>query len=489
MRPGFVVVVRTFNRPVAVRTLIEDLVRETPPNVPLKVAVFDDASGFDNAAAKQLCAEQRWAWVRHPSNHGKRRAWQAFNAMFHWVKVHAHPMDLVVFLDDDMRLCRDFFARVATAWRSIRDRRKSTMHLMVDCQRQGATCWTAYEPKRHNEHVSIIQWVDGAFVADYSFFRTLAWRLQPIGVSRWAHNPNLSTGVGRQVSQRLVSAGRKLFQVNRSLVVHTQIASRMNPGLRNEQRLETVDFVDGEQERDRLSAVATPHIEASLASIPERHKQLNAVLTAMRPQVDVLRVYLNRYKGTPGWVRRLADEVVHSDDEGDRGDAGKFYWCEQAKGIQLTLDDDIHYPSSYADAMAAAVLRYERRAAVGIHGVVLREPMLSYYADRQSLHFAAELPDDQPVHVLGTGCLAYDADALPLERADFELPNMADVWFALKAQEHEVPLVALARPKDWLRPLPTAGQTIYDTHRHDDHPQTEAVRRRWPFKLHHPPSR
>lgn len=488
MNPGFVVVIRTYNRPMVLADLLDDLARETPPNVPLKVAVFDDASTQDTSVAEALCADQGWAWIRHPTNHGKRRAWEAFNAMFAWVRAHAHPMDLVVFLDDDMRLCRDFFAHVAKVWRSVRDRRKSTLHLMIDSQRQGKTCWTAFTPRRHNSETSIIQWVDGAFVADYSFFRTLGWRVQPIAPKRWAHNPRMSTGVGRQISQRLVAAKRLLLQVNRSLVVHTQGRSRMNPGLRSGQRLETVAYVDGDGERDRLSAVTTPSVEASLASIPQRHKQLRHVLTTLREQVDVLRVYLNGYKGTPGWVRRLADEVVHSDDEGDRGDAGKFFWCEQARGVQLTVDDDLSYPDNYVETMVQAVQRYEHKAAVGVHGVLLREPMLSYYADRQSLHFATELPQDQSVHVLGTGCLAYHADAIPLKRADFELPNMADVWFALKAQRLEMPLVALARPKDWLGPLPTSGPTIYDKHKRDDKLQTKAIRRIWPWKT-YPASR
>lgn len=487
MSGGFVVVVRTFNRPARLLELLEDIVRERPPNVLLRVVVFDDASRIDNTLARQLCDEQGWAWVRHPQNFGKRKAWRAFDTMFRWLKPKLHPLDLCVFLDDDMRLCRGFFAQIASSWRSIRDRRKSTLHLMVDRSRQGKTCWTAIEPKPYNDCATRIQWVDGSFVADASFFRALHWRMQPVPQSRWQTNPKLSTGVGRQISQRLVAASRNLYQVKRSLVVHAQCDSRMNPGLRKSQRLETVDFVDGEQEAARLSTVHVEHIEASVASIPHRQKQLQQVLARLRGQVDVLRVYLNGYKGTPGWVRRYADAVVHSSDEGDRGDVGKFFWCERARGVQLTVDDDIAYPDGYAQSLVAVLRRFDMRSAVGVHGVLLREPMLSYYQDRTSLHFATELPQDTPVHVLGTGCLAYHADAIPLRLSDFERPNMADVWFALAAQRHQLPLVAVARSANWLTALPTGGPTIYDAHRHDDAVQTEAIRRIWPWKARLPP--
>jgi hypothetical protein len=485
MMGGFVVAVRTFNRPARLLELLEDLVRERPPNAELRVTVFDDHSTIDNTQARTLCAEQGWRWVRHPRNFGKRKAWRAFDVMFRWLKAELHPRDLCVFLDDDMRLCEGFFARVARTWKGIRDRRKSTLHLMVDASRRGHSCWTAIPPKRVSDEVALIQWVDGSFVADSSFFRALHWRVDAIPPSRWASNPHLSTGVGRQLSQRLVAASRNLYQVNRSLVVHAQCDSRMNPGLRKTQRLETVDFVDGESACDALSTVVAEHVEASVASIPQRHKQLRSVLATLRGQVDVLRVYLNGYKGTPGWVRHYADDVVHSDRAGDRGDAGKFYWCQQGRGVQLTVDDDIAYPDGYAQSMVAVLRRFGMKVGAGVHGVLLREPLLSYYADRTSLHFASELEQDTPVHVLGTGCLAYHAESLALKLEDFEAPNMADVWFALAAQRQRLPLVAIARRKDWLRPLPTSGPTIYDAHRHDDAAQTRAIRRIWPWQ---PPS-
>jgi hypothetical protein len=194
-------------------------------------------------------------------------------------------------------------------------------------------------------------------------------------------------------------------------------------------------------------------------------------------------VYLNGYKDVPSWLcNKPTIEVARSQDYGDRGDAGKFWWSNKWEGYCFTCDDDLVYPRDYVRRMLTAVNRFHRRVAVGLHGVVVDEKMLSFYRIPRRDHWRVASSEYRPVNVLGTGVLAYHTDMMTVTPTDFEIPNMADVWFALLCQRREVPCVTIPRAPNWLTLLPT-GETIYDRHKNDDKVQTDAIRRVWPWRL------
>jgi hypothetical protein len=212
----------------------------------------------------------------------------------------------------------------------------------------------------------------------------------------------------------------------------------------------------GAEARASALAVRVRHepVLASLASVAGREDSLQQVVERLLPQVDVLRVYLNRYAEVPGFLRRARVEVCRSQEHGDRGDAGKFFWADDhSPGYRLTCDDDLVYPEDYVVRMLAAVERYDRRTVIGLHGVLLKQPLRGYYVpeDRGVLRFPVEQAADRCVHVLGTGTVAYHTSGIRLRRRDFQARNMADVWLAAQAQVQRVPLVAIARPRGWVR--------------------------------------
>lgn len=492
MRPIYVVI-KTYNRPKPALRLLRDLRRELPKDHPCRVYVFDDGSSHDYSEVESFAMKEtvgpsktHWTYHRFKTNHGKIFAWQMVTSIFQILKGDGVLGALTFFLDDDMRLCRSFFRRAIETWGKIQQPKKATLHLMIDSSRQGQPCWTAYPPVRIDEHVTRTQWVDGAFMCDREFFGAINFRIDPIPRSRWGPGSTASTGVGSQLSKRLHNGGFGMYQVNRSLVVHTQVPSEYNPEDRQAHPLDTVDFVDEDIEAKLLSEGPMDAVQASLASVPERDESLARVVEALLPQVDLLRVYLNGYESVPGFLRTPEVVVARSQDHGDLGDAGKFFWCEENEGYQLVCDDDLAYPADYAMRMVGAIERHDREAVVGLHGVLLREPMLSYYADRHAQHFSSRVDKASAVHVLGTGCMAYHAHTLVVRRRDFELPNMADVWMGLVCQRQRTPMMMVSREEGWLTALPTKGSTIYDTHRNSDGPQTEAVRRVWPWRIYQP---
>lgn len=471
------VCIKSCNRPVQLANLLRDLSREVQGlRTPIKITVYDDGSDprppsrelFDLFDGPVL----RFHWL---PRHGKARAWELHNLMYDALQRDMRKGDLALFFDDDMRLCRRFFKRLLEAWKEVRSPKTATLHLMKDSSRQHATCWTGVRPEKVSPTIRKIQWVDGTFVASWQALAAIAWRLDPIPLSRWEGFPGRSTGVGEQLSVRLHEKGMSLYQVEGSLVVHADVPSQYNASERRRTTLSTVDFVDGPDECRRLARAE--RIEASLASIPSRVDCLEKVVEALLPQVDLLRCFLNGYDEVPRFLEH--DRIVVA-SAGDLGDRGKFFWCEEPDGIQLICDDDIFYPPDYAAGMLRALERHGRKAVVGVHGVKLREPFNAYYQDRTVVHFALALQRDAQQDILGTGCLAYDPATIQVRRRDFREPNMADVWFGLIAQREGVPLVAVQRKAGWLKPQPDVPDAIYG--RPDVADRTSAVLReewRW----------
>lgn len=218
-------------------------------------------------------------------------------------------------------------------------------------------------------------------------------------------------------------------------------------------------------------------VTATLASIPEREANLHTVVECLLPQVDRLAVYLNGYGPVPRWLRRDRVLVHQSEHEeaGDLGDAGKFF-AVPPPGYHLVCDDDLVYPPDYAARMIGGVERYGRRAVVTLHGKRFdRMPAGSYYRGWSSNYRCLdEVREDVPVHVPGTGCMAYHTSAVRFAREDFPRPNMADIWVARKCQAEAVPVFCLAHGAGWLRQLPTTS-TIFRSFQGRDAYQTEIV--------------
>ncbi len=204
-------------------------------------------------------------------------------------------------------------------------------------------------------------------------------------------------------------------------------------------------------------------IYASMATIPTRIPQLEVVVNCILPQVDQLNVYLNGFEEDPWFLQNEKINVVRSQDEGDRGDAGKFFWSDKVKGYYFTIDDDIVYPSDYVSKLKNALDKRGKKCAVGFHGEIYGNQIRHWTKDRQrTLHFFYELDTDTPVNVLGTGCALYHTDHIDIRPEYFESPNMADVWFTLACNRQEKFRVVIAHPRGWLQILPVPEhQTIW----------------------------
>lgn len=212
-----------------------------------------------------------------------------------------------------------------------------------------------------------------------------------------------------------------------------------------------------------------PAVIASLASQPRRVALLEATLRALRPQVDVLGVYLNGYTQVPTFVGELADRYVLSPT--DEGAERKFRWArDEPRGVHFSCDDDIVYPPDYVAVMTAALDEHPG-ALVTAHGRAYHGAPASIHGiDPNSLGlFHREVKRGRAINCPGTGVMAWDAQRLDLPR-DWESRNMADVQVAVWAQRHRVPIWLVPHRAGWLQsPALHDPRGIFATSRHEGH--------------------
>lgn len=184
---------------------------------------------------------------------------------------------------------------------------------------------------------------------------------------------------------------------------------------------------------------------AALATVPERYKELPITLASLRRQVDVLCVYLNGHDKVPDCVHRYADAWAHSSEHGNRGDGGKFFWSFiTGPHFYLSCDDDFLYKRGYVEHHVDAVLRLE--SAVSLHGVVLADALaqgaqgISWLrGGRRAWYRAIDyVPQDQSVHILGTGVACHHSDLVTVTPNLFVEPHSADIWFSSACQKQGV---------------------------------------------------
>ena len=175
-------------------------------------------------------------------------------------------------------------------------------------------------------------------------------------------------------------------------------------------------------------------------------------------QIHQLLIHINNSAVPPTLPYDSRIKVHYSSASHDLTDIGKFKMAATVEsGVVATVDDDIIYPKNYIQRLTGAILSYEGRAVVGYHGAILpRESIQSWseYLRKRSVYwFRDGLKEDQAVHVLGTGTMAYHTDLINFDWKSFDYGRMADLHVAVEAQKKGIPMIALSRPDDWIKSI------------------------------------
>lgn len=435
------VLITTFNRPKMLLNLLQNIEQEGNNNISL--LIIDDCSTEDYSIVKAYL-EEKWLgcydYYRTEKNYGKKDYWQLIN--FAYQKLYEDTFLYLVQLPDDVTLVDNFFSLALKAFDAIPDRKKACLNILNDYSRNGKSFWTRVKVQDHTfMGVDYLRtgWVDMCYISTKDYLRYLDFRIDPIDHT-WSANENLSSGVGKQISQRLITRGGHIYQLKKSLVIHDDHPSVMHPEHRKQVKL--------------ISNHNHDKITASMATMPGREQSLEETVKSIINQVDELHIYLNDIESYPMFAHESKIKLYFSKDHhGDLGDAGKFYTADQIEGYHFTIDDDIIYPSNYVSTLIAAIEKSNRSCVVSCHGRIFGNlPVKSYYKNHtQAFSCLRNVTKNVYAHVIGTGVLAYHTDTVKVDLSLFEYSNMADIWFSKHCNSLNIPRLILAHSKGWIR--------------------------------------
>ncbi len=128
----------------------------------------------------------------------------------------------------------------------------------------------------------------------------------------------------------------------------------------------------------------------------------------------------------------------------------------------------------------------DRKAIVGVHGVIFEQPFERYFSKKRTLfHFREKLASDTRDNLIGTGTMAFHSSRIAFDYRS--LPRgMADIGVAIAAKTAGVEMIAIARPAKWLKPIVIEGRddrTLFDEFQDNDKEHTELLKRHGDWKL------
>lgn len=430
-----VILITTYKRPEKLLELLQDIKKESK-EYNIEILIFEDKSSANYHKTEQFLAGnfKKYAWFYSDIHYGKKDYWIIINALYN--KLKNLQFNYVIQLPDDIRLTENFFTNAITIFNKIYDKSKICLNILQD-NRTTKPMWT---PVAQEDYSNIYKtgWVDMCFIAKRKFFKALNYIIYQVP-EKWGANPTRSSGVGKQISERLYK-NYHLYWVKKSLVIHGNHESVMHP-----------------LHRKKIPLVANnkkDKIIAGMASMPERETSLKLVVSSILPQVDELHVYLNNYNNIPDFLKQNKIFIYKSEDEiGDIGDVGKFYTVEKAKGYFFAMDDDIIYPFDYVITLMNKIEQYKRRYPVSLHGRIFDNlPTHSYYhGHTKTFQCFNDILIDEFAQIIGTGVLAFHTDTIKIKISDFKTTNMADIWFSKKCHKLNINLMVIAHHAGWIK--------------------------------------
>lgn len=428
-----IILINTYNRPDKLLNLLKQV---NTCNYHVHIAIIEDYSLANYERCRYFLSKHfnnNHSWLRSEEHCGKANYWQLINTAYKFIK--NKEFDYIIHLPDDISLIPNFIFHSVQLFDNIRDPFKACLNLLKEIDRKN-TGWTN-QPEEEGRYTNKTQWVDMCYIADSRMLSALEYKINPIDHA-WSADPNRSSGVGKQISQRLFAKRMNMYQVKQSMVSHGNHASVMHP-----------------EHRKQVPLIAiTDKITATVASMPSRVKSLEQTVNSILPQVDELWVYLNDYKTVPAFLVNPKILVFRSQTEaGDLGDTGKFYNCDKIQGYHLTIDDDLIYPPDYVKTMLHNIELNERKHIITIHGRVFGTlPVQSYYKNFKTAYSCLKRQKtDAFVNVGGTGVMAYHTDTLKVQLSDFKAINMADIWVGILANRQNIKILAIAHKANWVK--------------------------------------
>ena len=239
-----------------------------------------------------------------------------------------------------------------------------------------------------------------------------------------------------------------------------------------------IDFSKKSADLNRSNLIAV----CGIASIPERQSNLEKVISSIYHQFDQIYVYLNNYSKVPSFLRKKKIIIETSQNCGDLGAAGKYFFRDSIKeGYYFSVDDDFIYPSDYRRNMVDTLLKYGNNVIVTVHGSIFPDNPLWYLERLTSYSASSPLEYDTVVTLPGTATVAFHA-ALPVMHSNALRTNpYCDLLLATQSNQCAIPIISVSRKRSWLSAIATSvsghGRDYFTDMINSEMGRTELIRR------------
>jgi len=214
----FCILITTYNRPDFLKRLLDDI-NNQKKDYNVLVAVFNDGSNVEYDLSGYDVKK-----IDIYPNMGKKKYYNVINKTFEFVK--NIDSKYFIYLPDDINLVDNFFEETKEMYIKIDSRKKICLNILTD-DRVLRDNWGYPKGVDYGDFYQT-QWNDLCFICEKKFFESLDYKIYDIPLSRWSKNPNLSSGVGHQITDRLNKKKFFLYHTKKSMVIHGDHESKMN---------------------------------------------------------------------------------------------------------------------------------------------------------------------------------------------------------------------------------------------------------------------
>lgn len=171
--------------------------------------VFDDGSKFK--------LDQNFIQFPHG---GRSMFWKIWDSALKSLKGNDH--DIFLFIQSDFKNVD--FDQILTLHKRF-GRHAYVVHLSNDGR---TVCWTGVAPKRIDETISKVGFCDCSFFCNKKTLDKLGYFMRPINPN-YFKNKAASSGVGSQISHRMLAAAINIYLPDKSVAYHGNHPSLMHP--------------------------------------------------------------------------------------------------------------------------------------------------------------------------------------------------------------------------------------------------------------------
>lgn len=226
------ILITTYNRPEMLLQLLRNIKRGKRL-FDITIYIYNDGSTHNYQYVLEYLdyLKIKYIYLYNSENNGKQNYWKTINNLYGLI-ANGNDSDYYIQLPDDVELIDDFFTKSIFLFDNIQDSKKICLNLSVEEERRGKRNWTNFDPveKTFNDKKYYLSgWVDMCFISKKNFFENINYNILSIQKSIWDRNPNMSSCLGSQITNRLNDIDCHLYQVYETLVFHGDHPSMMNP--------------------------------------------------------------------------------------------------------------------------------------------------------------------------------------------------------------------------------------------------------------------